>query len=54
MQCINCPFYITAKETGDQPGCVNDGDVTNPDKDINCAVAGNKELLSRGEYPYVS
>lgn len=44
MKCINCEFYLTAKDTGDEPGCVNDGDVLNPERDINCAEAGDEEL----------
>jgi len=44
MKCIECQFYITAEQTGDQPGCSQDGDVANPDEDINCVTAGDKEL----------
>ena len=39
-----CKFYITAEETGDQPGCADDGDITNPEEDINCVAAGDEEL----------
>ena len=44
MKCTKCEFYITAEETGDQPGCSQDGDVTNPNEDINCASAGDEIL----------
>lgn len=44
MKCIECEFYITAEETGDQPGCLQDGDVTDPHKDVNCASAGDEVL----------
>jgi len=44
MRCINCKFYITAEETGDEPGCLNDGDVTSPEDDINCVEGGDEEL----------
>jgi len=43
-KCIECEYYITAKQTGDQPGCSQDGDVTDPNKDINCPEAGDEEL----------
>lgn len=49
-RCINkktgekCKFYITAEETGDQPGCADDGDITNPEEDVNCVAAGDEEL----------
>lgn len=33
-----CKFYITAEETGDRPGCFDDGDIDNPTLDIYCAV----------------
>ena len=43
MKCINCEFYNPLN--GDiEAGCVNDGDVTNPEEDINCAEAGDEEL----------
>jgi len=44
MKCTDCEFYLTAKDTGDQSGCCRGGDVTNPDKDINCPEGGDKEL----------
>lgn len=44
MKCIECQFYITAEQTGDEPGCEQDGDVTNPNEDINCVTGGDKEL----------
>ena len=43
-KCIECKFYITAEETGDKPGCMNDGDVSNPNEDINCVEGGDGEL----------
>lgn len=43
-KCTKCEFYITAEETGDQPGCSQDGDVSNPDEDINCPDGGDEEL----------
>ena len=44
MKCIECEFYLTVYDTGDKPGCVRDGDVANPRKDVNCAEAGDEEL----------
>jgi len=44
MKCVECQFYITAEQTGDQPGCCQDGDVTNPNEDINCVAGGDEEL----------
>jgi len=43
-RCIECKFYITAEETRDEPGCMNDGDVSNPSEDINCVEGGDEEL----------
>lgn len=41
---VQCNFYLTAKETGDEPGCAADGDVTNPEQDIYCGdVDGDDE-----------
>lgn len=42
--CVECEFYITAEQTGDKPGCSDDGDVTKPNEDINCVAAGDEEL----------
>jgi len=40
----NCKFYITAEETGDEPGCANDGDVTNPELNTYCGeIDGDNE-----------
>ena len=44
MKCVNCDYYITAEQTGDKPGCMNDGDVSNPNEDINCVEGGDEEL----------
>ncbi len=44
MKCIKCEFYITAEQTGDTPGCCQDGDVTSPNEDINCTEAGDEVL----------
>ena len=44
MKCIECTYYITAEQTGDEAGCSRDGDVENPNKDINCAEAGDEVL----------
>ena len=44
MRCINCDYYLTKEDTGDEPGCEHDGDVTNPEEDINCVEAGDEEL----------
>ena len=44
MKCIECKFYLTAKDTGDKPGCVRGGDVFSPEKDINCTEAGDEVL----------
>lgn len=35
-RCTQCNFYMTAEETGDEPGCAAGGDVSNPDEDIYC------------------
>ena len=43
-KCIECEFYITAEQTGDEPGCEDGGDVTNPNEDINCPAGGDEEL----------
>jgi len=43
-KCIECEFYITAEQTGDQPGCSQDGDVSNPNEDINCPDGGDEIL----------
>ena len=43
-KCIKCEFYITAEQTGDKPGCSQDGDVTKPYENINCVAAGDEEL----------
>ena len=45
-KCIECEFYLTAKDTGNKPGCLQDGDVSSPKKDINCVEGGDKELCS--------
>ena len=44
MICIDCEFYITAEQTGDEPGCAAGGDCSEPEEDINCAEAGDEVL----------
>jgi len=40
----NCEFYFPAQ--GDAPaGCMNDGDITNPEEDVYCGeIDGDEEL----------
>lgn len=41
MKCIDCEFYfVTPEKRGD---CVNDGDTTNPTKDVYCAEVDGEE-----------
>jgi len=44
MRCIDCILFITAEETGDEPGCASGGNVSNPTKNIYCAeMDGDRE-----------
>ena len=44
MKCIECILFITAEETGDEPGCTGGGDVSNPTKNIYCGeMDGERE-----------
>ena len=48
MKCIDCEFYMLPGRDLPklaEPGCSEDGDITNPNKNINCVAGGDKELL---------
>lgn len=46
-KCISCEFYnppIVINCVEIEGSCMNDGDITNPNEDINCVAAGDEEL----------
>lgn len=40
-----CRFYLTAEQTGDQPSCTDDGDITNPEQDIYCGEIDGDDIV---------